>query len=134
MFTKFKEIPNEIIYTDRQRLKNGQTAWIFFQKEDYHITEYWVAFAVSDKRKYIKNWLLGNRNPIDNEITGKCGIEGLIWAKNKLLEFEQEINVKPFKIMVRGADSRRTQFYKKALLKFGYKWDYNLKCMYKTIT
>ena len=55
--------------------------------------------------------------------TGKCGVEGLIWAKNGLLEFEKFIKKEDLKqrIVVRWTDSKRKRVYKHYLEKEAYK-------------
>lgn len=57
-------------------------------------------------------------------MTGRCGIEALVWCKNMLLEFEKEVPMeknKDTKICVEGADSKRFRMYEKALSRYGYR-------------
>ena len=83
--------------------------------------EWNVAFAINNKRKHIKSWIKGEET-MDCS-TGKCGVEGLIWAKNGLLEFENFIKKEDLKqrIVVRWTDSKRKRVYKHYLEKEGYK-------------
>lgn len=55
--------------------------------------------------------------------TGKCGFEGLIWAKNGLTAFEEFIRKDYLKqrIVVSWLDSRRKRVYTHYLNKEGYK-------------
>ena len=80
-----------------------------------------VVFAINNKRKRIKSWIK-DEEAMDCS-TGKCGVEGLIWAKNGLLEFENFIKKEGLKqrIIVRWTDSKRKRVYKHYLEKEGYK-------------
>ena len=92
-----------------------------FDKIFDKITEWNVAFAINNKRKHIKSWIKDEES-MDCS-TGKCGVEGLIWAKNGLLEFEKFIKKEDLKqrIVVRWTDSKRKRVYKHYLEKEGYK-------------
>lgn len=77
-------------YTARTKFSNRQTGILFLNKEDLNKTVEWnVSFAIANKRKHIQAWLQGDR--VMDNATGTCGLEGLIWAKNGLLEFEEFI-------------------------------------------
>ena len=55
--------------------------------------------------------------------TGRCGAEALIWCRDKLLEFENEVFLSETfetKIVVYGEDHRRFRFYERALTRYGY--------------
>lgn len=117
------------------KLKNGQTAKISFQETIYvnKFTEYNVCFVISTKKKHMEKVL---DNPT---ITGKAGMEGLIWAKNKILEFEEFIVTKYPKeriiVKVHWADNRRRDVYTKALSKYGYRTEhrFGFKSLYKEL-
>ena len=123
----------EIVYYKRTKLSNNQTAWIFFAKSESHkIDEYHVMFAIAKKKRDIYNWLFGESNNISLKQTGMCGIEGMIWAKNQMLLFEEWIS-HPCIIIVMGEDKRRQQIFKKALVKHGYRYDGYKNAMFKKI-
>lgn len=113
-------------YFARHRLANGQFCQIAFYKVYYRnrAVEYHVAFAVADKKKQLNGWFDGTKeNNIELKMTGKCGAASLIWAKNMLLAFEDEVYVDKTvssKIVVMGEDSRRFQLYERALSRYGY--------------
>lgn len=123
------------------KLKNNQTATIFFiRKELKRGTEYHVVFAISNKKKYIKQWILGERDTLTNKETGKCGLDGLIWAKEQIIEFEDYINIETYKpkditICVTWTDNRRRNIYVRVLGKLGYKINYrnSCKCLAKKV-
>lgn len=89
--------------------------------------------AIADKKKHIKRWTEGKENPLELVSTGKCGLEGLLWAKKTLFLFEEKIqnyakrySYDRINIYFNGADKRRFQVYFKALNKYGYrKVNYN---------
>ena len=57
-------------------------------------------------------------------MTGRCGIEALLWCRDKLLEFEREVRIEDSmdtKICVGGADSKRFRMYERALSRYGYR-------------
>lgn len=62
-------------------------------------------------------------NNISLKYTGRCGAEALIWCRDKLLEFENEVFLSETfetKIVVYGEDHRRFRFYERALTRYGY--------------
>lgn len=87
-------------------------------------TEYYVAFAVADKKKHLNGWFNQTKDDrLSCKCTGRCGIEALVWARDMLLDFENWIYInknEDTKIVVEGADSRRFRLYQKALSKYGY--------------
>lgn len=135
-FNKLDWREDQLIYSDKIKLKNGQTAWIFFSLygTDF-MDEYAVAFAIGNKRKHIKNWLLSDgcsAVDISNVQTGRAGLEGLIWAKNKILEFENFMGGR-YKICIYGSDKKRERLYRRGLAKYGYQWDSVYKEMFKFV-
>lgn len=116
MFKKVADKEYITIYYDSIRLSNGQCACIFFYKGknegNYEIYE--VGFAIGRTRKQIFNTFIYESDFLKNKETGRCGLEGLVWAKSKLLEFEGWIKNKtthPVKIYVGWADERRKKAY-----------------------
>ncbi len=70
---------------------------------------------------------------------GKCGLEGLLWAKNKIIEFEEFIKTKntdkTIKIVCGWDDNRRRNIYERSLSKLGYSFEnlFNKKYLVKTV-
>lgn len=112
-------------YYVRHRLSNGQYCMIAFSKFDSgRSIFYYVAFAVADKKKVLNGWFVGDKhNNIELKMTGKCGIEALIWARNTLIAFEDFVDIDKTlatKIIVQGSDPKRFRMYEKVLSKYGY--------------
>ena len=57
-------------------------------------------------------------------MTGKSGLEGLIWAKGKIKEFEQKIidRKRPTVIEIGWLDKKRKEIYRKVFEKMGYEY------------
>lgn len=115
-------------YYARHRLSNGQFCMIAFYRWYYsRSVEYYVAFVVADKKKNLNGWFNGTKEDnITLKMTGRCGIEALLWCRDKLLEFEREVhreNSRDTKICVGGADAKRFRMYEKALSRYGYQKD-----------
>lgn len=120
---------NDMLW-QRHKLSNGQFCMIGFTcyTNDCGDTEdYYVCFAVADKKKQLKGYFeSSSANTITLKSTGKCGIEALVWAREKIQEFEEELrgyegqNI-TISIMVTGEDQRRFRMYERALSKYGYK-------------
>lgn len=126
-----------------KKLSNGQTAMIVFE-EQIRTTkkiEYSIIFAISNKKKNIIKWLEGKDDCLSDKSTGKCGIEGLIWAKQQIIDFEKFINERlkyynqDIILYVWWTDNKRRNVYEKALGKIGYKiaFRYCSKCLIKKI-
>lgn len=83
---------------------------------------------------------MGGRDVLTGKSTGKGSAEGLVWAKNQLLEFERFIcnSGKPEKIImvVTWTDARRRDIYEYYLGRLGYKTEYRYgnKCLAKRLT
>lgn len=110
----------------RHKLSNGQFCMIgFYQYETNRAIEYYVAFAVADKKKALNGWFNGSADDsITLKMTGRCGLEALYWCRDRLLEFENCVHrpkSKEVKIVVAGEDSKRFRMYSKALARYGYK-------------
>lgn len=113
-------------YFARHRLSNGQFCMIgFYQYYTQRAIEYGVAFAVADKKKALNAWFNGtSKDTISLKMTGRCGVEALLWCRDKILEFENEIQrskCRDTKITISATDSKRFRMYEKALTKYGYK-------------
>lgn len=126
-------------YYNTKKLSNGQTAAIFFFKEKLkRCTEYSIAFAIANKKKHITQWVLGERDILSDKETGNCGLEGLIWAKKQLVEFEKFIKENKngnVVISIYWTDNRRRNVYEKVLKKLGYQINYrhSCKCLSKKV-
>lgn len=110
----------------RHKLSNGQYCMIGLYR--FHMnraTCYSVAFAVADKKKNLSGWFESNKNnTIEQKMTGRCGIEALLWCRDRLLDFERFVSIEKnmdTKIIVQGSDSKRFRLYEKVLSKYGYK-------------
>jgi hypothetical protein len=123
------------LYSAKKLLSNNQLAVIGFLEEqkDKEIL-YNVSFYISNKRKNIID---------DSKCTGNCGLEGLIWAKNKILQFENNVIKNEFridyrfrkiKIIIGWADNRRKRVYMWAMVKHGYRYNPTEKIIFKTLT
>lgn len=127
-------------YIDTCKMPSGQTAKIEFQG-DYTKNKYYfnVYLVVMDKRKSESDTTL--------RCTGKDGLQCLIWAKRKIIEFEEFIREElsgctaerckndPIVIRVHWEDNRRRNAYEYGLKKLGYKFDmiFGKKVLCKTI-
>lgn len=127
-------------YYNTYKMTNGQTASIFFLEYDLKRgVEYSVVFAISTKKKHIREWLIGERDILTNENTGKCGVEGLLWAKKQITSFEEFIKKRSFykeiTICIYWSDSRRRNVYTRTLGKIGYEVNYrhSSKCLSKKV-
>lgn len=110
-------------------LSNGQCAIFGLVRWSYDKTvDYSVIFAIADKFKAIKKWMLcrGYGN-LDTIKTGKCGLEGVIWAKENVIEFTKEVRewndshwLKK-RIVIEATTPERFRLYKRALVPVGFK-------------
>lgn len=110
----------------RHKLSNGQYCLIafirFYTSRD---TCYYVEFAVADKKKNLNGRFESVRNNnIEGKMTGRCGIEALLWCRDRMLDFERFVHKeknRDTKIVVQGSDSKRFRMYERALSRYGYK-------------
>ena len=111
----------------KTKFTNGQTGVLFLGRENLNKTIEWdVRFAISNKRKRIKAWI-EEREDLD-DTTGTCGLEGIIWAKNGILEFERFIKeyylkrdkCKKHRITISWTDNKRKKVYTRYLKRYGY--------------
>lgn len=111
------------IYSDEITLPSHQTAHIEITLEYIENTVYCgVYFVIYHKRRQMYT--------NEDHITGKDGLLGLLWAKNKLIEFEEWINndplefdkTKKYVLYCYWTDNRRRRVYEKALSRLGFKY------------
>lgn len=121
---------NEIkCFYKKHILSNNQICQIIFCEYKWYFNkkiEYYVGFAVADKKKDLNNWFNGNKQSrIDHKTSGNCGLEALIWAKKQLIEFEEFIKEKYYdyniKICIEADDSKRMRTYYYGLKDLNYK-------------
>ncbi|ADO59733.1 hypothetical protein [Paenibacillus polymyxa] len=131
-------------YFTKGILSNGQTICMFFiQQRTYQDLEFSVFLAIANKKKHIREWMLGTRDVLSDKSTGKCGLEGLIWGKTMLNAFEKKLEMEypngkeqgKVAIVICPTDSRRKKVYVHGLKKNGYaianRW--GCPCLYKKI-
>ncbi|MBP1308968.1 hypothetical protein JOD82_001988 [Paenibacillus sp. 1182] len=131
-------------YSAKGVLSNGQTICMFFvQHRTYQDLEFSVILAIANKKKHIREWILGTRDVLSDKSTGKCGLEGLIWGKTMLSAFEKNLKKEypngkdqgKVTIIIYPTDSRRKKVYTHGLKKNGYaianRW--GSPCLYKKI-
>lgn len=124
-------------YYRTEKLSNGQTIAIYlFRYENMRNNEYSVFVAIANKKKHIKQLILGQRDILSDKETGRCGLEGLFWAKRQLLDFENSSYCKSGDIIeIHWTDNRRRNVYEHGLKKYGYVLGnrYGNKCLFKKI-
>jgi hypothetical protein len=108
-------------YTDKEKLPSGQTIEIIFQEFFCSGTYYFnICLETYHKRK--------QRDNLFNKQTGKDGLQGLIWAKKKILEFEEYVRQMESKyravIYCTWTDNQRRNVYEWGLKKIGYEIKY----------
>lgn len=122
----------DINYIQISKLSNGQTVKIEFQETiSWHQYFYNIYLVICTKRKH--------ENKTFRKQTGKCGLEGLMWARNQIIEFEKYINEKhpsnKITIYTTWDDNRRRNVYERGLRNLGYEYKmiYGTKALAKTI-
>ena len=125
-------------YFASEKLTNGQTISIFFlHDKTLDNIDYSVVLAIANKKKHIREWLLGTRDVLSDKETGRCGIEGLLWAKRMLLAFEDHVAKRRERITlsIDWTDARRKRVYERGLLPLGYLSGMRKgrKCLYKKL-
>lgn len=109
------------------KLSDGKTAVIVFDKNYRRDigseSDYFVSFAISNKKKYLKQWITDEgRGNLDHEITGSGNTEGLVWAFNRLKYFIEEHLYRNDRIIIQGSDNRRFRIYEHFLgTRLGFK-------------
>lgn len=130
-------------YHIKKKLSNGQTATILFFKNDrIKFVEYSVTLLIANKKKDIRQLLLGERDVLTDKITGRGGIEGLLWARKMLSKFENMISqqlisskISVVWIIIYASDSKRKKAYIRGLKNLGYIFGIRdcVECIYKKI-
>lgn len=124
-------------YFKTEKLSNGQTIAIYlFRYECKSNDEYSVFVAIANKKKHIKQLIDGQRDILSDKEVGRCGLEGLLWAKRQLLDFEDsEFCRNDDVIIIHWTDNRRRNVYEYGLKKYGYIIGnrYGSKCLSKKI-
>lgn len=117
-------------YYARGLLSNGQVISIFFiQNYTSQGIEFSVLLVIANKKRHIREWLLGIKDVLSDRSTGKCGLEGLLWGKKKLKMFEEYLKDnrgrygkgRKISIVIYPTDSRRRRVYAFGLKNMGYK-------------
>jgi hypothetical protein len=119
-------------YSDSCVLPSGQTIKIKFEEDWSNDRYYYNIYLVTmDKRKSERNTHM--------KIMGRDGINGLLWAKRKVAEFEEFIKEiregVPTVIYCTWTDNRRRNAYAFGLRKIGYEFGrvFGRKALCKTI-
>ena len=112
----------------KEKLPSGQTAEIIFETYENSNGDltFWIMLDVYHKRKQKSENILKQ--------TGKDGLKSLLWAKNKIKEFEEDIlssdlhwvEGKALSIAIGWEDNRRRTAYERGLRSLGYSfghWD-----------
>ena len=115
-------------YIEYATLSSKQTA--VFVATEYHKElkkdiRFYISFGIANKKKQLREWLFGEHVNLGSCTTGRCGLEGLIWAKRKLIELEKELlsvyqEDQPVSIWVQWSDTRRKKVYQHYLQPLGY--------------
>ena len=106
------------------KLSNGQFAYAEFSLKTFGDSGsyyYSTSIIVADTRKTCRYWLAGKKSQAKKRgkdlLTGRCGLEGLIWTKQVLLDFIDNHLVKGVALLLEGSDAKRQQVYQHYLLK-----------------
>lgn len=123
-FRQMDEDPH--VHYVKKVLSNRQCCMFFvIENKRYHETEYTIAFAIANKFKTIKRWLFNMGNgDLDITSTGRCGLEGLYWARECLKEAIRHFDIdnRPgTHIDVAGTDGKRYRVYRRYLLPLGFR-------------
>jgi hypothetical protein len=110
-------------------LSNGQHAAMYVMVENpegYYA--HYVGLCIGNTKRQCNDWWQGRQNrrvrSVNLKSTGKCGIEGLVWALNQLLDLEKRLTAclkdGNFEVIVIAAeDNKRASAYER-LKKYGY--------------
>ena len=108
-------------------LSNGQHIALYFEltknvlfDDGYEYDSWYVGVRIDDSRRACNDWWNRKRTKNRLDSTGRCGLEGLMWAKNQILKFVEEHAKEDFqKIVVGGEDERRLSAYR-FLKRYGF--------------
>ena len=134
-FKYIKDSYGKYIFTKQHQLSNGQVILMEFEETGFKKKiVYNVVLTISNKKKRLSDY-------DENKTTGKCGLEGLLWGKRTILDFEKYIlkeksyDKRKIYIEVMWSDNRRRNAYIRGLKSNGYnisKLD-GFKCLLKQI-
>lgn len=119
-------------------LSNGQVASMYFVVDrnqsftDGYDYDCWrVGLRIGNTRRDNNDWFTGDKVHSMTVSTGRCGLEGLMWAKRVLESFTTQLRKNECQMMVIGAeDDKRHRAYSR-LLKQGYtQGTYNNESVY----
>lgn len=125
-------------YYKRKKLSNGQFVQIEFQEayQPSNFVDFNINLVIHSKKKKL------NSDIVENQNTGHVGLEGLLWAKHQIVEFEDYIKSKKdfFRnervfLSVIWSDNRRRNVYERGLRDLGFKFcnAFNMKRLRKEI-
>jgi hypothetical protein len=135
-------------YSVSKTLSNGQIAKIFIKKEicqckaDNRPIIWKIGFIIENSRKTCNNWYSKGRVLKKVQQTGKCGLEGLLFAKNCLILLEDLLirlnkynkSKKKNFIVIYWSDEKRHKAYKRLLVNGYIEGHYNnAPCIFKEI-
>lgn len=108
-------------------LSNGQHAAIYFRldrnvrfDDGYQYDCWYVGFMVGNKARQCNDWWNDRKNNNRLVQTGRCGMEGLIWAKQQIVQFMASHKGEYIQYMVVGGmDDKRQHVYSR-LTKIGF--------------
>lgn len=117
----------EKMFSDKLKLPSGQTVCIMFQQSwGKSVVYFSIGLEIYHKRKQVLN--------LYNKQTGKDGLTGLIWAKNKILEFEDYLKSEESRYSIYNypmaiiyctwTDNQRRRVYERGLSRIGFKIEY----------
>lgn len=103
---------------------DGQVVSIYFQEKWNRLAycyTYDVALRISNSKRSNNDWYEGGKGFHPSQVTGHCGLKGLLKAKDVILDFAQSLPRDDYDrfIVVEGADERRFHAYR-ALCKHGF--------------
>jgi len=93
--------------------------------------------AIANKKKHLRQLILGEKDILTDHETGRCGLEGLLWGKRQITEFEKTDYCKDGDyIVIYWTDNRRRDVYEDGLKKLGFVMGYRdgKKCLCKKIS
>lgn len=130
-------------YETKKKFDNGQTAIISFVNNnsyyDYKAKQtVWRMFVIYSigSEKQIKKWMNARSSNIQNERTGRCGLQGVFWAMEQVKEliklFSEEEKGNKLIIEVGWDDNKRRDMYYRGLSPLGFEYNnlYGYKALY----
>lgn len=106
------------------KLTNGQFAYVEFSLKtflDSGSCYYSTSIIIGDTPKTCRYWLAGKKSQAKKRgkdlLTGRCGLEGLIWTKQVLLDFIDNHLPRGITLLLEGSDAKRQKVYQHFFLK-----------------